>query len=451
MKELYEKPYIQKLHGGVTNKFSGLSSARVQDSIEGVQVNDLVREYGSPLFVFSEKTIFRKYTELKDSFSLRYPYTVHAWSYKTNYLQAICKIFHNLGSWAEVVSVMEYEMAVKLGVKPNNIIFNGPVKTYEGMKRALKEGALVNIESMDELYDAEQIADELGREVSIGIRVNMSLEPYIAWNKFGFNIEAGYAYQAVKRAVSGGQVRIDGLHCHVGTFITEPEIYKMEVEKLIEFSKLLREDFGISIRYIDIGGGFPSLNKLKSRYLPAKDVIPSFDNYVQAICNKLTGSFKSNELPLLIHETGRGLIDEAGTLIATICATKRLSNNMRALIIDAGVNLLVTSYWYDLDITPTIDRGEPVEDHIVYGPLCMQIDVVKNPFKLPYLKKGDQVLIHPVGAYNNTQWMQFISLRPKVVLIGQNQEVSLIREAETVDYIQERERFPKWLANSNLH
>ena len=193
MKKLYEKPVIQQVKSGMTNNLAELHSTIIQDSIEGIKIKSLVQEYGSPLFVYSEQTIIDKYLELKAAFSLRYPNVIHAWSYKTNYLKSICKIFHNLGSWAEVVSMMEYEMATRLGVKPSNIIFNGPAKSYEELKKALVEGALVNIESIDELSDFERIADEINTPVNIGIRVNMSLEPYISWNRFGFNIEPGQA------------------------------------------------------------------------------------------------------------------------------------------------------------------------------------------------------------------------------------------------------------------
>lgn len=451
MKKVYEKPLIQQVKTGITNKFGEAPLIKAQDSIDEIKISDLVQSYDSPLFVFSENTIIKKYQEISSAFLHRYPNVVHAWSYKTNYLKSICKIFHNLGSWAEVVSQMEYEMATKLGVSPQNIIFNGPAKTYNDLKRALKEGALVNIESFDELNDVENIAEEFNSKVNIGIRVNVTLEPYVGWDRFGFSVESGYAYQAVKKAKLSGKININGIHCHVGTFILEPEIYKTEVEKLVSFAKRIKDDFGFTIKYIDIGGGLPSCNKLKGSFFYNKDMIKPPENYADAICTQLLSSFKPDELPLLIHETGRALIDEAGTLITTVCATKRLGNNIRGVVIDAGVNLLVTSYWYDLDVIPTKEKGQDAEDHVIFGPLCMQIDVVKNSVNLPGLEKGDLILIHPVGAYNNTQWMQFITLRPNVVMISKNGKIDLIRKAETIDYLQERERIPEWLQKSGLH
>ena len=442
MKKPYEKPFFARRQTGAVHKFGGMSLAKTTDEIDGVKVAALVAAHGSPLFVYSETTLKRKHAELIDAFSLRYPRVQHAWSYKTNYLKAICKSFHQLGSWAEVVSEMEYEMAKRLGNSPSHIIFNGPSKPYRALKTALSEGAMVNIDSMEEIYEIEKIAAEIGAIANIGVRLNMALGTYMAWDRFGLNIESEHAYQAVKRAVSGGKIKMVGLHCHIGTFILDPELYRIAVKKVIEFAQLLKKDFNIQIQYINMGGGFASKTKLKGTYLAA-DSVPRFDRYAEAICEELLSAFPTRELPLLILETGRALIDEAGALITTVAATKRLGNGTRSLVMDAGVNLLFTAFWYDLEITPVTDRGSALEDHLIYGPLCMQIDLIMSTIKIPYLEKGDQVIIRPVGAYNNTQWMQFIHFRPNVVMIGTNGKVSVIRSAENLDYLQELERLPE--------
>jgi len=443
----YEKPFITRQHGGITNKFGRATQWKVQDNIEGVSIADLTARYGSPLIVYSERVIREKHQEMMKAFLTRYPKTQHAWSYKTNYLKAVCKTFHILGSWAEVVSTMEYDMARKLGMEPSKIIFNGPFKPYEGLKQAITDGAIVNIDNMDELYDIEKIVDKTGKQAQIGIRVNMVLGAQGTWDRFGFNIDGSQAYQAIKRIVAGGKADLAGIHAHVGTFIIDTEIYRQEAQKLVSFCQVIKSDFGITMKYLDIGGGFASRNRLKGTYLSTAEMIPSFDAYADAICSNLLDAFAPDELPILFLESGRAMIDEAGSLISTVQATKRLSNGMKGLVIDAGVNILFTSFCYDHEIIPTVARGYATEDHVIYGPLCMQIDVIRELVKLPHLEKGDRILIQPFGAYNNTQWMQFITLRPNVVMISENGEVDVIREAETVDYMQQGERIPEWLRN----
>jgi diaminopimelate decarboxylase len=446
MKKPYEKPFITRHRGGIINKFGEQPETQTCDRLEGIKVAELVEQFGSPLFVYSEKKMKEQYGRLMDAFTRRYPKVRHAWSYKTNYLKAVCATFHRMGSWAEVVSGMEYEMAKRLGVEPSKIIFNGPYKPHQAMKTALNEGAMVHIDGMDELYDAEKIAGENGDTVDIGMRLNMGLGTYTSWDRFGFNIDSGEALRAVKRALSGGKIRLTGLHCHIGTFILDPELYRLEVKKLIEFAVTIKNDLGIVLKYIDIGGGFASRNKLKGSYLPTDEHVPAFDRYAEAVCDELLSAFKPDELPLLILETGRALIDECAVLISSVCATKRLPSGTRALIMDAGVNILFTAFWYNHDITPVVDRGFALEDHVVYGPLCMQIDVIHPLIKLPHLEKGDVVVIKPVGAYNNTQWMQFIQLRPNVVMIGENGTAAVIREAESIDYLQSNDKIPHWFS-----
>ena len=109
---------------------------------------------------------------------------------------------------------------------------------------------------------------------------------------------------------------------------------------------------------------------------------------------------------------------------------------------DSGVNLLFTSFWYKIEIE--LDREVPgmSENSVVYGPLCMNLDVLDEEM-LPPLKRGTRLIFSPVGAYNNTQWMQFITYRPNVVLIGENGEVNVIREAEDLSDITLREKLPQ--------
>ena len=115
-----------------------------------------------------------------------------------------------------------------------------------------------------------------------------------------------------------------------------------------------------------------------------------------------------------------------------------------------GVNILFTSFWYDHKITPAQDFSHHTEDTVVYGPLCMNIDVIRDNISLPLLNKGDNVVVHYVGAYNMTQWMQFITLRPKVVMISEEGEVNLIRKAEDMKSISDYEVLPEYLEKFDL-
>ena len=115
------------------------------------------------------------------------------------------------------------------------------------------------------------------------------------------------------------------------------------------------------------------------------------------------------------------------------------------MILDAGVNILPTAWWYRHDVHPAQDSHGVAEPSVFFGPLCMNIDVVRDGILFPPMESGDRVVIGHVGAYNVTQWMQFITERPNVVMVSSRGEHGLIRKAETVDTLLAQEVVPAWL------
>ncbi len=443
----YEKPVILKVQTGKSNRFGNSPSEarRIRTHIDGVTIDQLVALYGSPLFVFSETTLRQRYRDIYNAFSTRYPNVTFGWSYKTNYLPAICAILHQEGAIAEVVSEMEYDKARKLGIPGENIIFNGPHKSMEALKRAVLEGAMIHIDHFDELYDLEKVADELGWPIKVGLRLNLDAGIYPQWSRFGFNLESGQALDAVERMAKTGKLILNGLHCHIGTYILEPNAYATQVEKLVKFGYEIEDRFGFKIEYLDIGGGLPSNNKLKGTYHNPDLVVPSIDDYAEKITTALYQQLRPGDLPRLFLESGRAIVDEAGYLVTSIVASKRLADGRKAYVADGGINLLYTSFWYNFNLD--IDRVVQglSEPSIIYGPMCMNIDVIKEEISLPPLERGTRLILSPVGAYNVTQWLQFIEYRPNVVLVGEDGSVDIIREAEDLSDIERRERVPERL------
>lgn len=445
-KLIYERPFIQKLNTGTMNKFGTKTEYLPLTHIDNVAVKYIIEEHGSPCFVISERTIRNTYKDALRAFKTRYPKVQFAWSYKTNYLNAICNIFHQEGSWAEVVSMFEYEKAINNGVPGNKIIFNGPEKSENDLRTAIANQSLIHIDHFDELYLITSIAENSPIKAKVAIRVNMDTGVYPIWDRFGFNYENGQAWNAITKLVNAKNVEIVGLHCHIGTYMLSTQAYGIAAWKLCDLAKNIKEKWNKTIQYVDLGGGFCSANTLKGAYLQATDVIPSFDDYAEAITSTLLNfGFKTHELPTLFLESGRSLIDDAGYLLGSVVATKRLSDGRRATIMDFGVNILFTAFWYNHKISPAQEFSSYQEEMAVYGPLCMNIDCIRESVNLPLLQKGDHVVVHKVGAYNMTQWMQFIQMRPKVVLIDLQGKVHVIKEKEGTDTINSLEQLPSHL------
>ncbi|PKP23803.1 MAG: diaminopimelate decarboxylase [Bacteroidetes bacterium HGW-Bacteroidetes-22] len=439
----YERPIIRRLDSEMPNKFGMRTDYRPTTQIEGVAVKTLIEEFGSPLFVISEKVLRSQNRKARKAFTTRYPKVQFAWSYKTNYISAVCNVFHQEGSWAEVVSGFEFQKALGNGVEGSKIIFNGPDKSEEDLEMAIKHNSLIHIDHLDELYTLTELADRHKTKPRVAIRVNMDTGVYPMWDRFGFNYENGQAWDALNKIMHSGKLELVGLHCHIGTFMLSTQAYAVAAGKLAELAIGVQRKFNHTIKYIDMGGGFTSKNTLKGAYLPGSDTNPSFDDYAEAITTALLNAdFTAEYLPTLILETGRALVDEAGYVLGTVISNKRSSKGKRITIVDIGVNLMFTSFWYDHKVTPAQEFTQYAEDTTLNGPLCMNIDVIRESVSLPLLNKGDNIVVHSVGAYNMTQWMQFITLRPAVVMIDVDGKPHIIREKENLNTVNGQERIP---------
>jgi diaminopimelate decarboxylase len=446
-KQKYEKPVILRHLMGLTNKFGHMGASTPLSEIAGVPVAKLLARYGSPLFVFSERALREKYQQAYRAFASRYPRVQFAWSYKTNYLDAVCAIFHQEGAWAEVVSELEYDKARRLGVPGKRIVYNGPYKTRASLEKALVENAIINIDNYDEYCTLAEIARrKKRRNVPVGLRINLDAGIFPKWDRFGLNLESGQAEELVRKMAADGRLKLRGLHVHLGTFILDPRAYRTAAEKLLLFARKMSKELGIGLDYLDLGGGFASNDSLLYQYLPASQVTPSFDQYAAPICEALQSlRDKKGKPPLLILESGRALVDEAGYLLARVVAAKRLPDGKKAYTIDVGVNALITAFWYRKEIAPAKEAEGLLEDSMIFGPLCMQIDVIRESIFLPALEVGDAIVIRNVGAYNITQSWNFIREKPPVVLIGDAGQVDLIKTGEDFTCLRQAERLPRRL------
>ncbi len=435
--------------------------------IDGLSVAALVNQFGSPLFVFSEQDIQSKARQMKEAFKSRYPNTSFAWSVKTNYLNAICQVLRNEGWIAEVVSDFEYRKVRALGVPGKEVVFNGPHKPPEILELAVSEGALVQVDNLEELGHLEELARKSAEPIAIGLRVWLDAGVKPIWSKFGFALGNGEAERVATRVVANPKLRLHTLHCHIGTFILAPGAYRVATRKLVALREQIHAKTGHLVACLNLGGGFPSRSLLHGMTGPADKVVPPIGDYADAITEVLN-KLPAKKRPLLRLESGRSLVDEAGFLLTTVISVKGINRQLNGnsdlsardqkermilsddtkvgYVVDAGINLLYTAAWYQFDVRPAQFVDAPSTPSRLYGPLCMAIDVIRDNVDLPPLAAGNVLTLHPVGAYNVVQSMQFISYRPAVVLIGANGVPEVIRCRETLEDINRPERLPPHLS-----
>ena len=346
--------------------------------------------------MLSEQKIRQNYRDAVRAFKTRYPKVQFAWSYKTHYNNAICRIFHQEGSWAEVVSGFEYKKALGNGVAGSNIIFNGPEKHHDELRLAIENNSIIHIDHFEELYSLIELCGEMNKKARVAVRVNMDTGVYPIWDRFGFNYENEQAWTAITKIVASGKMQLVGVHAHIGTYMLSTNAYKIAATKLCALAVRCKNELQTPVKYVDLGGGFPSANPLKGALMAGS--VPSVDEFAEAITSTILNfGFKTDELPLLILETGRALIDDAGYLLGTVLANKRLSDGRKATIMDFGVNIMFTSFWYDHKISPAQETSHFDEETVMFGPLCMNIDVIRESVTMPLLNRGDHVVVHKVG------------------------------------------------------
>lgn len=425
---LYKKTVRQIIQSRVeyeveSNQFFPTINKRV-NTVEDKHIVKLLKNYGSPLFVLSHRVMKQKYdylVNLLNKTDLKYSI---AYSFKTNNISYVCRTFKDFGALAEVVSGAEYTFAKSLGYKKREIVFNGPLKDSEAITKALKEGALVNIDNTEELKTVSKIAKN--KKVNIGIRVNSKKSGLNS--RFGFNLENSEAINAVSFIKSQKNLNLTGIHSHIGSNIATPKPYQINTEAVCNFITQIDTEFNLKLKYLDLGGGFPVVGSGSSY---SSVFAYPLESYLTAIVEPIK-KYKLNYLSLVL-EPGRLLIDEAALLLAKIISI-RSDNNSSYVTTDASINILPLAKHRSQHVTfvPKTkgQKDKSKLDTTIYGASCIENDILAVNKKLPSVSAGDTVVFYNAGAYNITQASQFIFPRPAIVII-RNRKVKLIRKRES--------------------
>lgn len=446
-RDSYQPPLIARRDLSVGKQWAGGTTVHpitTAETIDGVAAATIRARYGSPLYVVSEATLRRNVRAFQHAFRARYPDTIVAYSYKTNYVSGILRVLHQEGAHAEVVSRFELDLARSLGVPGRQIVYNGPHKKIEDLRQAITIGARINIDSLEELSDLQELARSVPRPVKVGIRVNMRLNDP-PWDRFGFNLESGQALEACRRVHAAPGLALAGFHIHAGTFVTQLDIYERAVIGLTALARTVEARQWGTVEYLDLGGGYASGNTLLDHLLPGDLTTPGFEQYAEAICRPLKAALRGlRRRPVLVLEPGRALVDDAVTLLVSVVSVKTMLHGKKGVVVDGGVNLLPTAYYFRHAVTPATEIAGGAETADLLGPLCMQIDVLRRDVPLPAVERGAILLMQHAGAYTISNSMQFIYPRPAVVMIS-NGALYVLRRRERGEDLVRLDEIPAHL------
>ncbi len=402
------------------------------------KVDALVSEYGSPLYVFHENEFRNNYLNLLHVFRSIYPKYNIAYSYKTNYTPGICKIVKELGGLAEVVSEMEYLLAKKIGYDNRHIVYNGPVKG-EGLFEHLKCGGVANIDSLDEMKTVlEFAAANLDCNIRLAFRVNIDIgQGFIS--RFGVDAyekekEDSELDQAFLMADSMPNIRVVGLHCHIGRS-RSIEAWKNRVRIMF---KLVDRYFHSIPEFIDLGSG---MNSVMEPGLAAQfgGDIPTFEDYALVVATAMRekyGNLPIEVQPELYTEPGTTLISGCMSFIGSVKTIKKVKEKSYVTFDCCGGNMGDICHLKNLPISVYHNGASltKLEDATFVGYTCLEHDHIYEGFN-GELAVGDYVQFRNVGSYSNVFKPPFILPNCAMVQINQDDQVTLLKRAETMDDI----------------
>ncbi|WP_246145432.1 diaminopimelate decarboxylase [Bacillus rubiinfantis] len=423
-----------------TTKFPDMSDTD-RYLLDYQKMAELEKQFGSSFYLLNMQKLRNNYKKINEAFKSRYDHFNIGYSYKTNYVPYLCKELDRLGAYAEVVSRLEYDLALRIGVRPEKIIFNGPVKTEEDIETALEHGSLLNIDSLYEIdYIKKYCLKNNHKLVKLGLRVNFDLcgaeknilqEGYEI-SRFGLCVENGNFQYAVAELNKLANVQIAGLHAHFSTRERKVETYQLITKKL---SRLAKEYIGEGLEYIDIGGGIfgelPASMQLQT---------PSFADYAEAVCSIMNAEFCDNEQkPYLILEPGISMVANVFSFAAKVLEVKKVQNQLFVLIDGSVHNIKPTMHKRNLPmqlIQQSPNRKEATGYHIV-GYTCMEKDYLAHGVDGELPARGDYIMFENVGAYTIVFNPPFIKERPAIVAVDSGQFFGVRKKETLKEFVSE--------------
>jgi len=411
---------------------------------EGVSLAAIADEVGTPFYCYSTATLERHYRVFDAAFSGSD--TLICYSVKANSNLAVLKTLGELGAGMDVVSEGELRRARAAGVPGDRIVFSGVGKTGAEMALGLEQGIYAfNVESEPELRLLSEVADSLGKEARVALRVNPDVDPKThhkistgkAEDKFG--VAWKEARELYRLAAQLPGIRPCGIHMHIGSQITDLEPFADAFALLDAMAGWLRED-GLEVEFVNFGGG------LGVPYRGDDDIPPDPKAYAGTVLKAVQGLNCR-----LVFEPGRMIAGNAGVMVTRVLYVKQ-GPTKSFTIVDAGMNDLLRPTLYSAyhDIWPVDEarRSEPVAKTDVVGPVCETGDFLALERDLPEMQTGDLLAVLTAGAYGAVLANTYNSrlLVPEVMVKGENYAVIRPRPSPSDQF--EAERLPAWLTKT---
>ncbi|MDE1920724.1 MAG: diaminopimelate decarboxylase [Candidatus Omnitrophica bacterium] len=403
---------------------------------ENAKVSAIAQRVGTPFYLYSYKTLTDHFLKIQRAFAPLDPLICFAM--KSNGNLSVVKSLVELGAGIDIVSIGELGKALLAGADPQKIVFASVGKTEEEIAFAIETGILLfNVESEPELAQINLIAAKMKRRVQAALRINPDVPaPTHEYTNTGslkkkFGIDLGTARRIFRTQAQYSHVKINGVHIHIGSQIIGPRPFVGAIKKVADFIDGLRAE-GITIEYLDIGGGLGIIYK---------DENPQT---AQQYADKVVPILEKTGLKIIM-EPGRFIVGNAGIFVTKVLYVK--DNGLKKfVIVDGGMNDLIRPMLYDAyhEIVPVAQtRGVPQKCDVV-GPICESGDFFAHDRLLPRVKKNDLLAVMSAGAYGYVMSSNY-NVRPRVAeVMVRSSKFKIVKERETFKDLVRGEKIISW-------
>lgn len=409
----------------------------------GADTTELAAEYGTPLYVMDENMVRKAVRRFMDSMEKYYGGRgeVH-YASKAFSCMEMCRIINSEGAGLDAVSIGELYTAVKAGFDVKKIGFHGNNKTDEELRYAVEVGVgHIIVDNISELERLEKIAAELGKKPSIMFRIKPGIDAHThdfvktgqIDSKFGFALETGEAFEAVKQAVACSNVELTGLHCHIGSQIFDIAPFEEAARVMIGFISEIKNKLDYEIKGLNLGGGFGI------KYLDSDDPSP-FETYMERVSKVVAGECEKLGVaqPFIYIEPGRSIAAPAGITLYTVGARKEIPNIRTYVSVDGGMPDNPRYILYGSEYSALVankaneERSEKVT---IAGKCCESGDLIGENMPLQHAESGDIIAVLATGAYNYSMSSNYNRLQKPAVVFVKDGASRVAVKRETLDDI----------------
>lgn len=410
-------------------------------TIGGVDVSEIAEKYSTPAYVMDELAIRNNMRSYKDAIDLNYNsnglvlYASKALSCKRMY-----EIAKEEGLGVDVVSGGELYTALKAGFPAEKIYFHGNNKTKDELEFALTSGVgRYVIDNFEEMNLLDSLCEKCGKKASVLFRIKPGIDAHTHSfvktgqidSKFGFALETGEAERAVVYASKLKNLEITGVHCHIGSQIFELEPFKLAAEVMFKFIADTKENYGIEMSELNLGGGFGIKYIESDKPLDYGYYISAVSETIKEIANK-----RNLKLPFIIMEPGRSIVASAGLTVYTVGSVKEIPGIRTYVSVDGGMadnpRYILYSAEYSACAVKNPD-AMPTKPVTIVGKCCESGDILIDGIHMPELKAGDLIAVLSTGAYNYSMSSNYNRIpRPPIVMV-KDKETYLAVKRETYE------------------